>query len=251
MKLSPLTRYLTYQLYHTLHLIFHIVSDGESTDIHHFRIAIRRTRSLLHLYPDSKNGFPPLLKEAVRQTNILREIDVLLLSVSPKEYPKTFKRLRNLREEHYRSIFTERFKQEVVQTLHRYYDDLCKNNRDIGPEQSVAIAEAYYKECQEAYLALPENASQKELHALRIKFKNGRYGLEFINESSLADEEEKISACKTYQNILGSIQDTYNQIKLLKKIDAQYPCEETADLIRKRKKRLKKLKKARVSNQSA
>lgn len=251
MKLSPLTRYLTYQLYHTLHLIFHILSDGESTDIHHFRIAIRRTRSLLHLYPDPKSAFPPLLKEAVKQTNILREIDVLLQSVTSENYPKTYKRLTALRAEHFASVFTEKFKQEVAQTLHTYYDELCKYNRELLPEESIAIAETYFKECEKEYFSLPEKATRKELHRLRIKFKNARYGLEFLNESSLADEEGKINICKTYQNTLGAIQDTYNQIKLLKQIDTYYPSEETKKLIQKRKKKLDGLKKVRVSNRSA
>lgn len=250
MRTSPLTKYLTYQIYHAVHLICQIASDKDSADIHQFRVTLRRVRSLLKLYVEDSAAFPPLLKNSVKQTNVLRELDVLLSTIRPKNYPKTFKLLSILRQKHFHSIVTDTFKHDVIHALHRYYDDLYGMKQDSKSKQWVKTTEEFYRTCVSEYSELSEDATKKELHALRIKFKAARYSLEFLSESTLADEDEKINKCKMYQDILGTIQDTFNQVSWLKKIYKEYPTKELEKLIRKRKKKLKSLKKARVSSRS-
>lgn len=240
MKLSLLTKYLTYQLYHALHLIFKITSDGEMIDIHQFRVAIRRIRSLSKLYLDNI-PFPAVLKKAVKETNLLRELDVLLSTIDSSTHPKSLKYLTLLRDDTFRSIFTDSFKQEVINSISQFYDTLCSLNPDT--ESLIPRAEAYYQECIDDYHSLLNHPTQKEFHHLRIKFKIARYSLDFLHESSIADEEEKRDECKRYQDILGVIQDTYNQRSLLKKLYAEYPMKEFKELIKQRKKILKKLQK--------
>jgi CHAD domain-containing protein len=240
MKLSLLTKYLTYQLYHALHLIFKITSDGEITDIHQFRVAIRRIRSLSKLYLDT-TILPDVLKKAIKETNLLRELDVLLSTIDSSAYPKSVKHLTLLRDNTFQSIFTDTFKQEVIHGIHQFYDTLCSLNPD--PELLLPLAEGYYEECLDEYHTLVNHSTQKEFHHVRIKFKIARYSLDFLHESSIADEEKKIDECKRYQDILGAIQDTYNQLFLLKKLYEEYPIKEFKELIKKRKKILKKLQK--------
>jgi CHAD domain-containing protein len=251
MKLSPLTKYLTYQFYNAIHLVCKIETDGDVADIHQFRVTLRRARSLLKLYLGDSAAFPPLLKDSLKKTNSLRELDVLLSTLAPENYPKTLKRLNILRQEHFASIFTDTFKQDVIRVLHNTYDELYKLNPNSKPEEWIKIAEEHYDVCVDHYYTLSENATQKELHALRIEFKTARYGLEFLRESTLANEDEKIKECERYQDILGAIQDTFNQLSWLKKFYKEYPIKEIKKLIRKRREMLKALKKARVSNRSA
>lgn len=240
MQLTLLTKYLTYQLYHTLHLIFKIRLDGDIDDIHQFRIAIRRIQSLSKLYLN--NSINPLtLKKVIKKTNKLRELDVLLSTINANNCPKSFKRLTLLRKNTYLSIFTDTFKHEIIQFIHHFYNDLCS----LNPEgKSIpSIAESYYQKCVQDYHSLVENSTKKEFHHVRINFKIARYSLDFLHESSIADETKKINECKYYQDILGTIQDSYNQISLLKKLYNNYPTKKLHKLIKKRKKILQKQKK--------
>lgn len=251
MELSPLTKYLTYQLYHAVHLMHNITSEEDTADLHQFRIVIRRIRSLLKLYFKDSTLFPPLLKNSVKQTNVLRELDVLFSAIKPKSYPQTFKYLTTLRQEQFRSIFTDTFKYEVITALHRYSADLSGIKQHPPSTQWLNIADEHYRSCVNDYTQLSTDATQKELHALRIRFKTARYGFEFLKESALADEEVKISECKRYQDNLGALQDTFTQLSWLKKFYKEDPNKEVRDLIRKRKKKLKAFKRSKEPNRSA
>ncbi|MBD3810125.1 MAG: hypothetical protein IE884_06405, partial [Sulfuricurvum sp.] len=54
--------------------------------------------------------------------------------------------------------------------------------------------------------------------------------------------QEVISHCKQLQNSLGALQDTVNQIDLLKKIYQESPTLEIKELLQKHKKELQRLK---------
>lgn len=247
MQLSPLTKYLIYQLNTAISLLPKMIAEGKRDDLHQFRVAIRRVRSLLKLYLENTTVFPPMLKNLVKQTNHLREIDVLLSTIKRTRYPKIYKRLSALRKEYFQSVFTDAFKHEAILELTRYYHELHNLKPDNKPEQWISMAKEHYQKCIDEYRILSQNTPKKELHALRIRFKTARYALEFLNESALSGEKEKISTCKGYQEVLGAIQDTYNQISWLEKFYKNNPIKETKELIRKRRKKLKELKKARGS----
>ena len=63
---------------------------GEAADIellHQFRVAIRRTRSLLKLYLSAHYALHESLKSIVQRTNVLRELDVFVASLDAVLYP--------------------------------------------------------------------------------------------------------------------------------------------------------------------
>lgn len=246
MQLSPLTHYLTDQLNYGMRLIPKIASEGRKDDLHQFRVAIRRVRSLLKLYVGNPAVFSPMLKKFVKQTNAIRELDVLLSSIKAKRYPKTFKKLSTLRNTYYRSVFTHPFGQEILSELNRYTAELSYLNPDIQSHTVHTLTEEHYQKCVHDYREHSKHMSQKELHRLRIEFKIARYSLEFADTISIADKKEKIDACKMYQDFLGSLQDTFNQIAWLKQFYKDYGIKEVKALIRKRKKKLKKLKRLEV-----
>ncbi len=251
MQQNGLTRYLIYQLYHAGLTLREIAPEGNnSDDIHEFRVALRRVRSLVKLYLETAVGFPAQLKSAVKATNSLRELDVLIESLNPSDYPKTFKRLKRMRRDCFKKIFRHGFQKNTLQELHLYYDLLCDSDIDLSAEHLIETVERHFDQSLEIYQTVDEKTSQKKLHALRVEFKNSRYGFEFLRTAGFRDEAEKIACCKKFQNVLGAVQDAYNQIEWLKKLYRKYPLDETAKLLEKRKKELKKLKAASRSVQS-
>lgn len=242
MRHSTLTKYLLYHLYDAA-LSIRKIGEKESVEqLHQFRVALRLTRSLLQLYANDTIPFPQTLKTFLKATNLLRELDVLLLSLDKKSTKKVFKQLSSLRNEHAEALFTEESKAQVFQSLHEFYDFLTNLNPSFNTEKLIRTAHEHYDENVRLYSILPHSASRKELHALRIRFKISRYALEFLVDSALEDTQIEIEKSKRFQDTLGEIQDLYNQIKLLKKLHHENPSKELKKLLSERKKMLKKSK---------
>lgn len=250
MEQNGLVRYLLQQITRAEGLIKIVVRDRKRDDLHEFRIVLRRMRSLSKLYLKTAFPFPKELKSAVRATNPIRELDVLIESIQKKKYPKTAEHLARMRRIQAESLFTPTFRHKTLRSLHRYRDTLRQTDVDISSEQLVRIVEESYFSCREGYNSVDESTPQKKLHALRVEFKNTRYGLEFLNVEGLSDERDKIAECKFFQNSLGAVEDAYNQVFWLKKLYQKHPCAETRKLLEKRKKKVKKLKAASRSAQS-
>lgn len=244
MQLTPLTRYLSYQIYHAGIVLDAIARSGEAEEIHEFRVSLRRTKSLARLYLNDLLPFPEELKSALKATNSLRELDVLIASLKPSEYPKTLKLLRQMRQERFDALWEKGFYERVPTMLRQYYDTLCAANPAIDSAQLVTTVEGGFKTALARYRTVDENTPQKELHQLRVDFKISRYGLEFLRAERLGEESEKIEACKRVQNTLGNVQDAYNQVEWLRKLYRLRPNAETKRLLKERKKGLKKLKAA-------
>lgn len=251
MEQNGLVRYLIQQTARADGLMKVVVRDKKSDDIHELRIVLRRVRSLSKLYLKTTFPFPKELKSAVKATNPVRELDVLIESIQKKKYPKTAEHLARMRRIQAESLFTPTFKHKMLRSLHRYRDALRQTDVDISSKQLVRIVEESYLSCREGYNSLDEDAPQKELHALRVEFKNTRYGLEFLNVGGLSDERDKIAECKFFQDSLGAVEDAYNQVSWLKKLYQKHPCAETKKLLKKRKEKVKKLKAASRSVQSS
>lgn len=251
MRLNAVTRYLIDQLNHAASLLERVAQKRKRDDVHEFRVALRRVRSLAKLYLEASAPFPNELKSAIKATNPIRELDVLIESVREKKYPKTAKYLARMRRKRARSLFTPEYARETLSRLHGYCDTLTHTHPAIPRNQLIRIVEESYNGCLEGYNGLDEKTPQKEFHRLRVKFKNTRYGLEFLNAAGMRNEHDKISECKSFQNSMGAVQDGYNQILWLKKIARKHPYSEIKKLLKKRKKKVRKLKAASRSAQSS
>lgn len=250
MRHSKLTRYLIYQLYHARLILAGLMREGKNEEIHEFRVALRRVRSLVKLYLKDSISFPDELKSAVKKTNPIRELDVLIESIDPSDFPKTSKMLRQTRRERFHRLFTDSFITNTLQALSRFDHTLCDANPDIADEHFIRTLEEYFKSAVDAYRSLNEETGQKEFHSLRVDFKNIRYGFEFLNAEAVLNKPDTKRECKKFQNTLGAVQDAYNQVHWLKKLYKQNPRDETLRLLKERKKRLKKLKAASRSSLS-
>ncbi len=244
MQLHPLTRYLAYQLYHARIMLGTLSREGGEEEVHAFRVALRRVRSLVKLYLKHILPFPAELKSAVRGTNTLRELDVLIGSLTPAEYPQTVKALKRMRREHLETLLRSDFAETTRKVLLEYCNDLCNANPPLPAEKLLRRIEGHFTASLEVYRSISVQTRQKELHRLRIDFKNARYGFEFLRDEGIGEEDAKIAECKKIQNALGAVQDGYNQIEWLKKLYKHQPCEETKRLLKERKQGLKKLKAA-------
>jgi CHAD domain-containing protein len=251
MEATKLTQYLLYQLYHARVLIHSLQYNAEVADIHEFRVTLRRIRSLVNLFLAKSVPFPKILKLAMQETNPIRELDVLIDSLSRSKYPKLFKYLLKLRKNSVKTLFTQKYIDNTLALIDEYSNLLSESNPDFLSEILIQKVLTHYQHCLDSYLALEADADPKTLHRLRIEFKDARYGFEFLEISDLHHCTEVISHCKQLQNTLGAIQDTVNQIDLLKKIYREFSSSEVKELLQKQKKALKKLKETTQSELSA
>lgn len=242
MEASALTQYLLYQLYHARVILHSLQYEGKEEQIHDFRIALRHIRSLVKLFLNDTAPFPEPLKAVMKATNPIRELDVLLDSLSPSHYPKLFKQLTKLRQESFKTLFTHEFAVQTVLLLEEYGVLLHQSNPHFIPEIMVQRVLTQYQHCLDSYHTLEPDAKSKTLHRLRIDYKDARYGFEFLEISNLHPCRELILLCKQRQNQLGAVQDAANQIKRLKKLSHAFLSPEVKEILRKRKKALQRLK---------
>ncbi|MBD3799006.1 MAG: CHAD domain-containing protein [Epsilonproteobacteria bacterium] len=242
MEASKLTRYLNYQLYHARVLLHALQYSAKEEQVHEFRVTLRRVRSLVKLFVTTSLPFPKTLKRAMQETNTIRELDVLLGSLSRSKYPKLVKHLVKLRKNSSKNLFTPKYIETTLLLIDEYSALLSECNPDFLSEILIQKVLTHYQHCLNSYLALEVDSNPKTLHHLRIEFKDARYGFEFLEIADLHHCQEAISHCKQLQNSLGALQDALNQIDLLKKIYQQLPEPEVKELLQKHKKELQKLK---------
>ncbi len=250
MEDNKLSRYLLYQLYHTRVLLHSLQYDAREEEIHEFRVTLRRVRSLVKLFLNDL-PFPKILKTAMQETNSVRELDVLIRSLRRSKHPKLFKYLSKLRKTSAKTIFTPNYTDKTLSLMDEYSLLISQNDPHFLPEILIQKVLTHYQHCIDSFSALQRDSDPKTLHRLRIEFKDARYGFEFLEIAGIHQCQEVILHCKQLQNTLGAIQDTVNQIDLLKKIYQGYPADEVKDLVRKRKKELQILKDTTRSELSA
>jgi len=251
MEASSLTRYLHYQLYHARYSLHTFAKSKKEEHLHEFRIALRQTRSLVKLFLEDRLPFPAPLKAAIKKTNPIRELDVLLNSLDSSEYPKLLKQFSTYEKDTAKTLITQKFIEHVSMLLDQYYDLIAQRNPNFISDILIERVLTHYQHCLNTHKTLKKDAKPKTLHRLRIEFKNARYGFEFLEIADIYQSQEVIQHCKQFQNTLGAIQDTINQIDLLKKIYQKYPADEIKELVRKRKKELLILKDTTKSELSA
>lgn len=242
MEASSLTRYLLYQLYHARHMLHTFAETQKEEHLHEFRIALRQTRSLVRLFAENTLPFPEALKAAVKATNPIRELDVLLDSLASAEYPKLLKQLSKIRKDTFKSLFSADFEKNVSSCLDEYYDLIAQYNPDFIPEILTQRVLTHYQHCLKAYQTLTEDTKPKRLHHLRIEFKDARYGFEFLALSDIHKGKKIIQHCKRLQTRLGAVQDALNQIEWLEKLYQTHPSSALKALLHKQNKSFKKLK---------
>lgn len=242
-KKSLLITYLSTQLKKAEIRLMQIAFDKDVENLHQFRVALRRSLSVMSTYFYDGKYLTKELKPLLKSTNLLREIDVLVLSVDEAKYPALLHELKIYRV----ALYKKHWRSEKVAILLRTLQDVSKLL--ARAQQKMPDALLYETAMQEYTQAmvlskeLTPKSEAKEIHKVRIRCKKARYTLEFIEASGLGEVAQAIKQCKKILNHFGAIQDATNQLELLKDFCQTSTSIECNRLYQERKQELKRLKK--------
>jgi len=235
-------KYLTQQLESALK--YHEVLLDDPENLHQFRVALRRMRSLIKLYMPDAYAFSEVLKQIFRQTNALRELDVLLLSLNKKHYPKLHKYIRKHANEQYRILLTPEVLNDQKHSLERLQSELIYFYTSDPVISLYDPAYTLYTRTLHTYKKSRQNATAKQLHQVRIDFKTSRYALDFLHEEGMYYMANELKQCKKVLDDLGRLQDGRNQIALIKGICRHYKDKGCTRLLQERKRSFKQFKRS-------
>ncbi|WP_345973464.1 CHAD domain-containing protein [Sulfurimonas diazotrophicus] len=220
---------------------------GPAADIealHRFRVALRRFRSVLSAYTHHLYAPDAIAKSMLKVTNPLRETDVFLDALSSESYPNLHAALTRYREKQYKKRWPPETPRRFAQTIDLLIADVQALKLDQRKGRLIRRGEAIYEKAKTARRALGEDSKEEEIHEIRLRYKQARYVLEFLDEAGLVDAKRKIKNAKKHLEHFGAIQDAANQLAWLHRFCDKHPSQECAALYEARKKALRKLKKA-------
>lgn len=218
--------------------------EGEMEALHRFRVALRRFRSVLDAYTRHLYAPEAVVKSMVKGTNPLRETDVFLASVSSAEFPGLHQALTTYRNKLYKKLWKADTAERFDHTIDALICDLSKLELDQSDKKLLRRGKHLYADAKKAYHKLTKDSDEAMIHETRLRYKQARYVLEFLDEAGLADETGKIRKVKKLLDHFGAIQDAANQLEWLRRFCDKHPSGECADLFAQRQAALTSLKEA-------
>ncbi len=226
-----------------------IINDWDSEFLHDFRVAIRRTRSILAqmkmVFPIKRlSYFRQKLGELQKSTNHLRDLDVYLLRKSNyvtilPPYLRggldaLFQEITTEREKEYqrvKSLLGDPLYLDILKEWESYLqqENLPRSRNSQRPILSFSkkvIRQRLEKVLAKGDRLLKKKPEQKELHQLRIQCKKLRYLLEFF--SSLYPEKKiamLVEPLRFLQDLLGEINDFSIQMRDLEQRFEHYQAQ--------------------------
>lgn len=243
METKLLYNYLLVELKKAKVLLAQIHSDSYPENLHQYRITLRRVQSLVSTYIKERSAFEERLKPLLKSTNILREIDVFVMGVDAVRYPLLLSDLRRYRASLYRKHWGSDIIRIQGAILEQLIDALDTLACSLSNMQLVKRGVERYDKALSLKKELGRKSSAKKIHKVRISCKQARYALEFIEASRLHRVDKQIRRCKKILRRFGDIQDTANQLEMLKEFCKTTPSDGCDALYKERKKAFKTLKK--------
>lgn len=242
METSPLHMYLFMQIERAEKLLSKIHSNSDPEYLHKYRVALRRARSILKVYLKNDDALADMLKPLLKSTNLLREIDVFVMGVDEVKYPLLLADLKKYRTDLYLKHWSADTVRADINALARMFEELHRFECFVEETMLVAIGLERYKEALALKKKLSHKSSTKKIHKVRIRCKQARYALEFIEASGLKEVGKQITKCKEIMKHFGDIQDAANQLDLLKSFCRAHMSDECERLYAERKKAFQGLK---------
>jgi CHAD domain-containing protein len=244
MKTKVLADYIIKELNKAINTLPKIDKNSDIEVLHEFRVSIRKSRSLIKLFFKKEKTIEQELKEIVTQTNTQRELDIFLISLKDKKKSQNlYSKIKLQRDKAYDKICSGEFRIESKNRLLNIIQKISNFEYFYTNKSLIKTAHKQYKESQKRFKSIDSSFSSRQLHKIRIAFKQSHYALQFIQDSKLKNENKKIRRCKKIQNYFGKIQDLTNQLDSLKAI---YKNEaKNKKYLKNIKKREKKLIKAK------
>lgn len=249
MKTDTLVTYLIGQLERAKALLPELAVTDDPETLHRFRVALRRSRSLLHLYAPDYDAIDAILKTVFKPTNRLRELDVLLLSIDKPDFPTLYQQLDDYRNEHYKLILTAAYIGRSRAVLEQLIAELKNADTLHSDPELIKKALSFADKTDAVYKSINNETGPKELHRVRIAYKTVRYCFEFLKESGLKYPKERLKNARQRQEELGALQDAHNQLEILHSFCDTCSADECKSLYKQRKKAYKKLVTKARSNQ--
>lgn len=243
-KLSILNDYLLLTIKNSIKLLKKLDKKEQNIeDLHNFRLNIRKIRSLLNLFFKDKKSINLKLKKIFLKTNSLREFDIFIKTLSENKYPNLHKKIVLERKKYLHKYWNKRSRKKYLKKLKKIEYKLSKIKYFYSNQELIKITHNHFKQSIQLAKKINTKYSNKKLHKIRIHFKKSRYSLEFLENSNISNEKNKIKICKKVQNNFGEIQDIRNQIGYLKKSKIN-KCskKECKKLLKSKKNELKKCK---------
>lgn len=247
---NSLKSYLIDQLYIAKQNVVCIGSEGDTEPLHHFRVALRRFRSVLGSYTKKRCTSDAIAKSMLQVTNPLRELDVFLASLEEKNYPRIYKRISRYRQSQYKQWWTSQTVTYFEETLQTLIDDISASPLECSKKKLIKRAEELYVVASTSHKKLTSKSLDAQIHKCRIRYKKARYVLEFLRYSGVKDAHAEISRLKKVLDHFGAIQDISNQIEWLECF-CEADCDDTCQKLDYEKKQKLIEMKREFSDQSA
>lgn len=146
MKILSLHTYLLTKLTNAESLLPKIDSGSDSENLHHYRVSLRRARSVIKVYLKQSDHFEEALKSLLKSTNALREIDVLVMGIDGVRFPLLLSDLKQYRNGLYHKHWDAETVRVQEKTLHRLIAELDTLQYSLSDNALVEIGLKQYKE---------------------------------------------------------------------------------------------------------
>ncbi len=217
-----------------------ICQNIDSEFLHDFRVAIRRSRSLLgqfksHYPLEKVNKMRRTLNQLTKQTNSLRDYQILLLNKSTYYHHlphylshnlnSYFKWIDDLHAVELKKV-TAILKAKTFLTILEEFEDFlelhkideAQSQNSPSPPLSPVSNQIFkrYKKAKRICELLNDKLTDSKFHQLRIELKKLRYMIEVFSPLYGVSATRKIlTQLKNFQNHAGRLQDIAVQIKLI------------------------------------
>jgi CHAD domain-containing protein len=230
------------------HLLIHDVGTRLGTDpegVHQMRVGTRRLRAYLRaarsmVSPEWANSLRGELAWLNKKLGPIRDLDVLEAhlrsegaGLPPHERRALMRVLKSLEQDRAdpRRALLEALESDRYLTLIERIEAAENSPVVTNPDASLAeIARSAFKKLARAMSRRARNASDAELHRIRIKGKRARYTTELAQEEAGKSATRLISQLKAFQDLLGEHHDALVAEERLRKLVAS-PCDTTTAFI--------------------
>ncbi len=230
--------------------------------LHKARVNARKLLAYLHVHAETiKQQIDPepvkgLAKQYIKHSNAIRDLDVLLLSLSDWQQNisslaeaeiqilDTFIQHRRLtlidNYKHY--VESDEFKNKLQQAA-----ELCEQIDSLVASSNVSVIDDHLTRIESGLLAknlaeLSINSDDKLWHKFRLKVKDFRYSLNLIADV----DQQLVKNIVTLQNLLGELNDCVVQEKVVKELaetsedmSIENTCKNVCDYLHAKKQHLK------------
>ncbi|MGR5063930.1 CHAD domain-containing protein [Photobacterium sp. DNB22_13_2] len=235
----PTYHFLVNEFEHARRHELGIIRDDHEEFIHQYRVALRRTRSLINqLSPLFHRQEKEVLKECLRQlmqhTNLMRDLDVFLLNMEQyfsllehqhhKGLTRFFDDIQSQRRKSLKYLkgwLKSGEYKSVCKKIITQFDNMRDNPTAEGQLECNTTAHSFlwhqFKQIESQCHNIDDNSDDTIIHQLRIDCKKFRYLLEyFAPVLPVKETEQQISQLKILQDRLGSFNDSSVQLNFFK-----------------------------------